>query len=178
MKLFIPFIFLFLLNGSTLAQQNSFSFTQNGLSAFVKEDFEHINKKVLYELTLRWLRLHSQKNKIYIKSTKENEMICLEDIKPKILCDKYLEDLNCYDVKSTVLISFFDNSYKLEVIKMELYLPTENKWVNFSLESDQQNKYFKKNGSIHTRYIMYPSTISSIFNSFNENLKKYIVNSM
>lgn len=175
----LSLIFINLLfNGSILAQQNSFSFTQNGLSAFVKEDFQHINKKLLFQLTLEWLRLSSQKNKIHIVSTKENQLICLEDIKSKILCDKYLEDLNCYDVKSTIEISFFETSYTITVVKMEIYIPRENKWVNFSLKPDQKNKYFKKNGTIHTRYIMYPSTISSIFNSFNENLKKYIVNSM
>ena len=73
----------------------------------------------------------SKKNKIHIVSTKENQLICLEDIKSKILCDKYLEDLNCYDVKSTIEISFFETSYTITVVKMEIYIPSENKWVNF-----------------------------------------------
>ena len=164
---------------SVRAQNNSFSFTQDGLTKFIIEEFKDVKQKQLYEKTMSWLNLNKQKSKIQLNETKKNEFICFEEVKSKVLCDKYLEDLNCYDIRSTILISFYNNSYKFEVVKMEVLIQTntERKWMEFSIEADHQNKYFKKNGMINARYKMYPSTIETIFNSYNENLKNYIVNS-
>lgn len=180
MKLIKYSIFIWLFSSIPLrAQKNSFSFTQNGLTKFIMEEFKGVNKKELYDKTISWLNLNKQKSKIQLSENKKNEFICFEEVKSKILCDKYLEDLNCYDIRSTILISFYNNSYKFEVVKMEILIETntERKWIDFSIEADHQNKYFKKNGVINARYKMYPSTIETIFNSFNENLKNYILNS-
>jgi hypothetical protein len=180
MKLFKYSIFIWLFSFIPLrAQKNSFSFTHNGLTKFIMEEFKGVNKKELYDKTISWLNLNKQKSKIQLSENKKNEFICFEEIKSKILCDKYLEDLNCYDIRSTILISFYNNSYKFEVVKIEILIETntERKWMDFSIEEDHQNKYFKKNGVINARYKMYPSTIETIFNSFNENLKNYILNS-
>ena len=180
MKLIKYSIFIWLFSLIPLrAQKNSFSFTHNGLTKFIMEEFKGVNKKELYDKTISWLNLNKQKSKIKLSENKKNEFICFEEVKSKILCDKYLEDLNCYDIRSTILISFYNNSYKFEVVKIEILIETntERKWMDFSIEADHQNKYFKKNGMINARYKMYPSTIETIFNSFNENLKNYIVNS-
>ena len=73
---------------------------------------------------MSWLNLNKQKSKIQLNDTKKNEFICFEEVKSRILCDKYLEDLNCYDIRSTILISFNNNSYKFEVVKMEILIQT------------------------------------------------------
>lgn len=174
-KVSLFFILFFTLH--SMGQNQSFSFTSKGLTPFINEEFQNKDRNELYEKTLNWLIINKQKGKIFVKETKEKESILIEFIKSKILCDKYQEVLHCYDVKSTLLLSFFNGSYKFEIVTVELFIPSENRWVNFPLEADHQNKYFKKNGNIHSRYKLYPSTISSIFNSFNENLKNYIVNS-
>ena len=178
MKVFLTLIVWLIFNATSIAQNTLFTFTKNGLTESVTTVFNGIQKKDLYDKTLNWLTESQQKNKLHIKETKKDKFICFEEMKSKILCDKYLEELNCFDLKSTILLTFFDNSYNMEVVKIEVLYPNEyekrNEWKKFSTKPDINNTYFKKNGIIHTRYIMYPSTIETIFNSLNQNLKKYL----
>ncbi len=178
MKVFSSLIVWLIFISTSKAQNTLFTFTKNGLTESVTMVFNGIQKKDLYDKTLNWLTESQQKNKLHIKEIKKDKFICFEEIKSKILCDRYLEELNCYDFKYTVLLTFFDNSYKMEVLKIEVLYPNvyekTSEWKEFSVKPDDIKRYFKRNGTIQTRYIMYPSTIATIFNSFNQNLTNYI----
>lgn len=183
-------VLLLLFGGLINAQESKFTFdNKKGLTDFIVVPVESATASALYKKSVDWIKVTYSDPSKAILSTIENEYIrfmalgdyiCFDESNPKAV------NLDCYNVKYEIEISFKDGKYKFDIISLQRFeTPSQyitGGWKNVLVfttgitEEELSKILFKKDGTLKKQYITI-SKSADYFNSVNESLLKYITSS-
>lgn len=178
---------ILLIVGVINAQESEFTFDNvKGMTDFVVVPVESKTASELYKKSLDWIKVTYSDPGKAILSTIENEYIrfmalgdyiCYDISNPKAV------NLDCYNVKYEIEISFKDGKYKFDILSLQRFeTPSQyitGGWKNVPVfttgitEEELSKILFKKDGTLKKQYIAI-SKSADYFNSLNESLLKYI----
>lgn len=167
------------------AQNERFSVTDDGLTNFVVTEIPSVDKDIAYKKTLDWINRTFDTPEKVIKGTIENEYIRIEGIGKNSMRYPAVGGIVYAPIKFEIEISFKDNKYKFDVIKIQeedvLYPQfTSSPFTDLDMskhpKSSGYNKVRKTNGEFRNRY-KYILDIPDYLNKLNDNLKEYLLGS-
>jgi hypothetical protein len=174
-KILLAFLFI---TGLTNAQETDFKFTKEGFTDYAVGTVPNKKASEMYKKALDWVSVTYKNPKEVIKAQIENDYIRIEGGKSNMLCVKSLGITLCNDARYQIEISFKDEKYKFDVIKLEQYTaPSKysvtSGWSEVSLADTKA--YFKENGDIRNLFKLYPEAFENSFNSLNTSLKEFLI---
>ena len=167
---------LLLLSTLSFGQETEFKLSPNGFTDFIVTDCDGKTAVEMYLKTLDWISKTYDLPKEVIKSTVENEYIRIEgSSKILISINAGLLGKGHHSGRYQIEISFKDDKYKFDLIKLERYQAATQYaragWYDVPLET---NIYFNKKGKLRSKYKYYPE-IAIYFNELNKSLQSYIL---
>lgn len=168
-------IFMLFISIGAMAQETIFKFDKDGFTDFIVVPVDGKPQAELYKKTIEWINVNYNSPKEVIKAQIENDYIRIEG-SSKCLVRSFLLN-GCYDTRYQVEISFKENKYKFDLIKIEYYIEpnkySNGGWVDYNLIDVKP--YFKSSGEIKIRYKNEYESFPKYFNDLNAELLKYIL---
>lgn len=151
------------------AQINKFTFDENGLTKFIVVELDTINKSVIYQKTIDWVKETYKKPDLVFDATINNENIRFSGKENIFKIYNAFGDYGNYPLEYTIKVSIKNGKYKFEVVFINVIHPS----INFN---DIHKTIYKKDGKLSKWYRDCPKIIEDYFNNLNKSLYEYISN--
>lgn len=173
-KLIYILLFTALISNSVFSQDTQFTLTKDGLTDFIVTPVENKTAIEIYKKTIDWVLKTYKNPKEVIKAQVENDYIRIEGVSNSLICINASGSKICNPTTYVIEISVKDGKYKFDVLDLSQFSAQTNSWVHFKFDADQMKYAYNKKGEL-TKYCIYYPEIPMFFNSLNENLKNFIL---
>lgn len=158
----------------SLSQENKFTLTKEGLTDFIVTPVENKTAIQIYKKTVEWISKTYNDPKEVIKAEIENDYIRIEGVSNSLICINASGTRICNPTTYVIEISVKEGKYKLDVMDLSQFSSQTNSWFHFKFDAEQMKNAYDKKGEL-TKYCIHYPEIPEFFNSLNEDLKNYIL---
>jgi len=185
MKNVLALLLLMIVSVNLSAQTNTpdtvFYFTPDGLTDYVIMNVPSKSAVDLYKKTIEWVAVTYKSPKDVILSQIENEYIRIEGVDKAMWAIKMLGLSDNVMCRYQIEISFKDNKYKFDVLKLESYTaPSQyaiGGWNNTPIDAGVKSM-FDKNGNIRKLCLPQLQGIENSFNALNKSLLDFMTSNV
>ena len=173
-KIIYILLVTFSVTNLSFSQENKFTLTKDGLTDFIVTPVETKTAIQIYKKTVEWILRTYKDPKEVIKAEIENDYIRIEGASNSLICINASGSKICNPTKYVIEISVKEGKYKFDILDLSQFSSQSNSWFHFKFDAEQMKNAYDKKGELK-KYCMYYPEIPEYFNSLNENLKNFIL---
>ena len=171
MKKLISILLLLLIGNLSIAQDNKFIYSQDGLNPkYLVVNVDSTSQSEIYQKSIKWIKTTFKNPDKVILSQIENEMIRIEGFSDNAICFGSGTTASCEGLTYQIEISFKEGRYKIEPLNLSYYISGYG-GVDVSLT---KGAYWNKKGKLRKLYSKIPNQIEELFNGLNDNLSSFV----
>lgn len=159
----IIILFFLLLTKLAFSQEIEFKLSKEGFTDFLVIDCKNMSQSELYKKTLDWINVTYNTPSEVIKGKIENDYIRIEGFANNVISS---------GTKYQIEISFKDEKYKFDIIKIEFISGFDGQWKEFDIIN--ADKYVDNEGHIVRKPKVWNRVIK-YFNTLNSSLKGFVL---
>ena len=157
--------------------QESFTYDERGLTPkYLVEEFEGISQQELFDRTIYWINDTYKNPDEVIKATISNKKIRFEGVSMDRFSHTLLGTAHYYNATYTIEVSFKQNKYKFELIKITYRIPGSQYGNGYivKINLDNGEGYYRKNGKLKGKTKNVPKQLENLINGLQKSLKIFV----